>query len=377
MRFAHISDLHLGKRLNRFSLQEDQAYILDEIIRIAVENECRALLISGDIYDKSMPSAEAVALFDEFLTKLNETEIMVFIISGNHDSNERVCYGSSIMESSDFFIAPTYEGKLKKVKVKDGYGDINIYMLPFVKLPHIRACFPDEEIADHTDMMKVILKHSDIDYSQRNILMCHQFITGAKTCDSEYVIVGTLDNIGSSAFEGIDYVALGHIHGAQNVGENIRYCGTPLKYSISESKHKKSVTIIDMNEKGSVEVSEIPLVPLRDLREIKGSYAEIMNKDFYDNTNTEDFLHITLTDNDDIPEVLYRLRTVYPNILQLDYDNLRTRKISQIDTVVNTDTKTPIELFGTLYEEQNGEPLSEEQTEYLNAMIESIWEEKA
>lgn len=373
MRFAHISDLHLGKRLNSFSLIEDQRHILDEIIRISVDNDCQALLIAGDIYDKSMPSAEAVALFDEFLSKLSVTELKVFIISGNHDSQERVSYASSIMESSDIFIAQGYEGQLKKVTVNDSFGDINIYMLPFVKLPHIRSCFQDEEIADHTQMMKVILENSDIDHSQRNILMCHQFITGAQTCDSEYINVGTLDNIDASVFEGLDYVALGHIHSPQNVRKNVRYCGTPLKYSCSESNHKKSVTIIDMKEKGSVDISEIPLVPVRDLRELKGKYAELMDRDHYEGTNTEDFIHITLTDNEDIPEVLYKLRTVYPNIIQLDYDNLRTRKISQIDAVTNTETKTPIELFGSLYEEQNGEALSDEQTEYLNSLIDSIW----
>lgn len=377
MRFAHISDLHLGKRLNRFSLIEDQQYILDEIIKTAEENGCGAMLIAGDIYDKSMPSAEAVKLFDDFITKLSKTDMKTFIISGNHDSTERVAYASSIMEASNIFIAPQYEGELKKVKVDDEYGEVNVFMLPFVKPPHVRTCYPEAEINDYTDMMRTVLENSELDTSQRNVLMCHQFITGAKTCDSEYVTVGTLDNINASVFEGIDYVALGHIHGAQDIAQNVRYCGTPLKYSISESGHKKSVTIVDIKQKGEVTVTQAPLTALRDLRELKGTYAQLMERSSYEGTNTQDFIHITLTDNEDIPEVVYKLRTVYPNLIQLDYDNLRTRKLSQVNAITHTDTKTPIELFGTLFEEQNGEPLSQEQTEYLNAIIESIWEEKA
>lgn len=377
MRFAHISDLHLGKRLNRFSLIEDQKYILDEIIKTAEENVCGAMLISGDIYDKSMPSAEAVKLFDDFITKLSKTDIRTFIISGNHDSTERVAYASSIMEASNIFIAPQYEGELKKVRLDDEYGEVNVFMLPFVKPPHVRNCYPEANINDYTDMIRTVLENSELDTSQRNVLMCHQFITGAKTCDSEYLTVGTLDNINASVFEGIDYVALGHIHGAQDIAPNVRYCGTPLKYSCSESSHKKSVTIIDMKQKGEISVTEAPLKALRDLRELKGTYAQLMERSSYEGTNTQDFVHITLTDNEDIPEVVYKLRTVYPNLIQLDYDNLRTRKLSQVNAVTHTDTKTPIELFGTLFEEQNGEPLSQEQTEYLNALIESIWEEKA
>ncbi len=373
MRFAHISDLHLGRRLGGFSLYEDQKHILSQIKDIAENNRCDGIIIAGDIYDKSSPSSEAVGLFDDFLTELSRTDMQVFIISGNHDSAERVAYGGRIMESANIYISSAFEGSLKKVTVNDDFGELDIYMLPFIKPSYIKHFFPDDEINDYTDMIKVILKNADIDYSRRNILMLHQFITGAKTCDSEYISVGTLDNIEAAAIEAFDYAALGHIHGAQYIRDNIRYCGTPLKYSVSEASHEKSVTIVELREKGSVSVDTVPFEPLRDLRELKGSYSYLMDSAFHSSDNNEDYLHVTLTDNEDIPNVLQKLRMVYPNIIQLDYDNKRTQKLSEVRAVRHTDSKTPMELFEGLYSEQNGEQLSEEQRSYMAALIEEIW----
>ena len=376
MKLAHISDLHLGRRLNGFSLIEDQQYILSQIVDITVKEGCSGIMIAGDVYDKTAPSAEAVKLFDRFLTDLSRKKLDVYVISGNHDSPERINYGSELMKDANIHICAEYDGRLFVIRREDEFGPLDICLLPFVKPSYVRGCHPDNEINSYTDMMQAILDNSGIDRKERCLLVCHQFITGASTCDSEYITVGTLDNIEADVFEGFDYVALGHIHGAQNPRKNIRYCGTPLKYSISEADHKKSVTIVELKEKGNVEVNTVPLIPLRDLNEIRGRYDELMKKDFYKDMSLDDFYHITLTDDEDIPNVIHKLRTVYKNIIQLDYDNSRTRKVSMVTSVKQTDKKTPLEMFSSLFEEQNGMTLSEEQQDYVRSLIEKIWGEE-
>ncbi|MBQ8966424.1 exonuclease SbcCD subunit D [Ruminococcus sp.] len=373
MKFAHISDLHLGKRLDNYSLIEDQRHILSQIIKIALDEGCDGILIAGDIYDKASPSAEAVKLFDEFLTELSRTSLSVYIISGNHDSAERINYGREIMEKADIHIAAEYDGKLSVVTVEDEYGSLDICMLPFLKPSMVRHYHEDHEIASYTDMIRAVIESSGIDKSRRCLMMCHQFISGAATCDSEYLNVGTLDNVDANVFEGFDYVALGHIHGPQEPAKNVRYCGTPLKYSGSEIKHKKSVTIVELKGKNDVSVSTVPLVPLRDMHEIKGKYDEIMDKSFYEGKDLDDFYYITLTDNDEILNVMQRLRTVYKNIVKLTFDNERTRTTSQVKRVENTASRSPFELFAGLYKEQNGVDLDEEQAEYIQSMISRIW----
>lgn len=376
MKLAHVADLHLGRRLGGFSLIEDQRAILSQIADITVKEECSGIIIAGDIYDKTAPSAEAVRLFDRFLTRLSQEKLEVYIISGNHDSPERIDYASELMRDANIHICAEYDGTLHTIRREDEYGPLDICLLPFIKPSYVRGFYPDAQINSYTDMMRTILENSEIDRSKRCLLVCHQFITGASTCDSEYITVGTLDNIDADVFDGFDYVALGHIHGAQNPRKNIRYCGTPLKYSISEINHKKSVTIVDLKEKGDVTVSTVPLVPLRDLAEINGKYDEIMERSFYEKMSLDDFYHITLTDDEDIPGVIHKLRTVYKNIIQLDYDNNRTRKFSMVTSVKQTDKRTPMEMFSSLYEEQNGMPMTEEQREYVSSLIEKIWGEE-
>lgn len=373
MKLAHISDLHLGRRLGSYQLIEDQRYILSQIADIAVKEGCEGILIAGDIYDKSAPSAEAVKLFDEFLTALCKAGLSVYIISGNHDSPERINYGREIMSAANIHICADYDGKLCVIGAEDDYGELDICLLPFVKPSYVRAFHPDEEIRTYTDMMRTIIKNSGVDLNRRCLLMCHQFITGASTCDSEYLSVGTLDNIDAEVFEGFDYVALGHIHGPQNTAKNIRYCGTPLKYSRSESNHKKSVTIVELKEKNDVSVTTAALKPLHDLREISGKYDELMSRKFYEELGTEDFFYITLTDSEDIPNVMQKLRTVYKRIVQLNYDNDRTRRLSMVTGAADTDKKTPLELFSALFAEQNGCDMSEEQREYVTGLIDEIW----
>ncbi len=377
MKFIHLSDLHIGKRLNGFSLLEDQAYILEQITEIVKNQQADAVIIAGDIYDKAVPSAEAVALFDSFLSKITPLCNNIFIISGNHDSPERIAFGSSIMEKSGVHFSPVYDGDIKQTVLTDSYGDVNVYMLPFVKPANVRRFFPDISIESYTDAVRTAIDKMGIDVNKRNILITHQFVTGASTCESEEHSVGGTDNVDGSVFEGFDYVALGHIHSPQNVGsERIRYCGTPLKYSFSECKHSKSVTVIEINEKNSFTVSSIPLTPLRDLREIKGAYDEVMLKSNYEGTNTDDYVHIILTDEEDIPDVLSRLRVVYPNIMKLSYDNKRTRNFQQIEADYDVSEKSPFQLFSEFYNKQNNQDLADEQEKYVKTLIERIWEGK-
>lgn len=376
MKFAHISDLHIGKRLCGFSLIEDQRHILSQITDIIEKQNPDGVIIAGDVYDKSNPSAEAVTVFDEFLTDLSGLKIPVYIISGNHDSAERLAFGGKIMQSSEIYISPVYDGGIKKVVKTDEYGDVNIYLCPFVKPANVKTFYPDDNTDSYTEALKTALSHCDIDDKTRNILVCHQFITGAQTCDSEEINVGTLDNIDAGIFDSFDYVALGHIHGAQKVlRESIRYCGTPLKYSFSECRHKKSVTMVDIREKNCVQIETVPLEPLRDLREIKGTYEELMSLESYAGTNTDDYLHVTLTDEEDVPNALEKMRSVYKNIMQFDYDNKRTRETMTVTAEEKTDEKSPLELLEQLYFTQNNSELSEVQRDYVTELIERIWGE--
>ncbi len=374
MKFAHISDLHIGKRLCGFSLIEDQRYILSQITDIIEKQNPDGVIIAGDVYDKSNPSAEAVTVFDEFLTGLSALKVPVYIISGNHDSSERLAFGGKIMQFSEIYISPVYDGEIRKVVKTDEYGKLNIYLFPFVKPANIRAFYPDENTESYTEAMKTALSHCNIDPKARNILVCHQFITGAQTSDSEEINVGSLDNIDAGIFDSFDYVALGHIHGAQKVArESIRYCGTPLKYSFSECRHKKSVTFIDIKEKDRVQIKTVPLTPLRDLREIRGTYEELMSLQSYADANTDDYFHITLTDEEDIPNALEKMRSVYKNIMQFDYDNKRTRNTVTVSAEDKADEKSPLELLEQLYYEQNNSELSDVQKEYITELIERIW----
>ena len=376
MKFVHLSDLHIGKRVNEYSMLEDQEYILAQILDVIDKAAVDAVIIAGDVYDKSVPSAEAVELFDDFLVKLATRKLPTFVISGNHDSPERIAFGGRLMTGSKIYMSPVYNGKTEPVTLEDEFGEINIYMLPFVKPANVRRFYPDSEIASYTDAIKVAVENMDIDTKKRNILVTHQFVTGADRTESEDISVGGTDNVDVTAFADFDYVALGHIHRAQKCTfETVRYSGTPLKYSFSEAKDKKSVTILEIIEKGNLGIDFIELTPLRDMREIKGTYNEIMQKSFYEGTTYDkDYMHITLTDEEDIPDAIGKLRTVYHNLMKLDYDNQRTKQNSIIESDFDVETKTPIELFEELYLLQNNVEMSDKQKEYMQNLIEEVWE---
>ncbi|MBO5200268.1 MAG: exonuclease SbcCD subunit D [Clostridia bacterium] len=375
MKLIHLSDLHIGKRVNEFSMLEDQKYILKKIIGIILKEKADAVLIAGDVYDKSVPSAEAVQLFDDFLCRLAEHKVEVFIISGNHDSPERLSFGGRLMEAEGIHISPVYGGHVEPITLTDGYGELNFYLLPFIKPISVKRFFPEDEINSYTDAVSATIREMNIDPTARNILLTHQFVTGASRSESEEISVGGSDNVDASVFEGFDYVALGHIHGPQKIGrDTLRYCGTPLKYSFSEAGHKKSVTVVEFKEKGNLTLGTIPLEPLRDMREIRGTYADITLKSNWENTNIEDYIHITLTDEEDIPDAIGKLRVIYPNLMKLDYDNRRTRSSGTVGAAEKVESKSPMELFAEFYEKQNNSPLSEEQSAFMQGLIAEIWE---
>ncbi len=373
MKLLHLSDLHLGKRVNDFSMLEDQEYILAQIIKITDSQKPDAVIIAGDVYDKSVPPAEAVELFDSFLYMLSLRRVEVFVISGNHDSPERLSFGSRIMNRSGIHISPVYDGSVSVETLTDSFGEVNVYMLPFIKPVHVRRFYPDENTDTYTDALSTAIGHMNVDFSKRNILITHQFVTGCSRCESEEVSVGGSDNVDASVFDGFDYVALGHIHGPQRAGgEFVRYSGTPLKYSFSEVSHKKSVTVVELLAKGEVGVDTIPLIPKRDMQEIKGRYEELTLKSYYNNINTDNYMHITLTDEEDIPDAIGKLRVIYPNIMRLDYCNKRTSASASIDGADDIHSKTPSEHFADFYKQQNNQPMTDIQREFVQKLFEDI-----
>ena len=437
MKLLHISDLHIGKRVNEFSMIEDQKYILRQILTIADQQQADGVMIAGDIYDKPVPSAEAVQVFDWFLTELADRGKKVYAVSGNHDSAERIAFGAQLMRGRGVYVSPVYRGETAKYTLTDAYGEMNIYLLPFIKPAVVRhalegltdtdADFMQEEVLSdaaekekpskvfpgscyeteksskvssescyetekpskvssescyekekpskvspesYYDAVKIVIERMNVDTSKRNILIAHQFVTGAGRCDSEEVSVGGLDNVESEVFDAFDYVALGHIHSPQFIKrETLRYCGTPLKYSFSEADQEKSVTVVEFAEKGNIQLSTVPLVPLRDMRRIRGTYLEVTARTFYQEFNKEDYVQVTLTDEEDIPDGLQKLRIIYPNLMRLEYDNSRTKQSHMIERAEDIEQKSEQELFAEFYELQNNQPMNAEQAAFVAQLI--------
>lgn len=389
MKFLHISDLHIGKRVNEFSMIEDQKYILRQILEIARESHAEGILIAGDIYDRQAPSAEAVQVFDRFLTGLADQKKKIFVVSGNHDCAERLSFGAQLMRERQVYMARAYDGNPLKVRLEDDYGELFVHLIPFVKPAVVRYALEREEGCDtYQDAVRLAIERMEIDKSVRNILVAHQFVTGAGRCESEEVAVGGIDNVDAEVFDDFDYVALGHIHSPQWVGrESVRYCGTPLKYSFSESEQEKSVTLVELKEKGEPEITAVPLRPLHDMRKIRGTYMEVTRPSFAagadrdgeqavasresaGKADREDYLQITLTDEEDIIDGFMKLRTFYPNLMQLSYDNSRTRQERKVEAVQELEQKSELELFEEFYELQNNQPMSGEQREFVRKLIE-------
>lgn len=355
MKFLHLGDLHVGKSLSDFNLIEDQKYILEQILEVAEKQKVDAVLMAGDIYDKSIPSEEAVKLFDYFLCELTKRKLKTFIISGNHDSDERLNFGSSLFETSQLYISAKYNGELYKRELEDEYGRINVYLLPFVKASQVRHFFPEGDIDSYDKAVRVILEHADIKAEERNILVAHQFVTGmgddpvcAGSESLSVLQVGNVERIGADCFKDFDYVALGHIHSPQRVGrDEVRYAGSLLKYSLSEANNDKSVPVITLKEKGEVSIELVPLKPYRDLRHLKGRMEQLLDKKNI--KNQEDFIYATLTDEDPINDAMGIFRQYYPNMVKIDYDNSRTRAVEQVDIAQITEDKSFSELISDFY----------------------------
>ena len=376
MKLLHISDLHIGKRVNEFSMIEDQEYILNQILKIVDEQKPQAILIAGDVYDKNIPCVEGVTLFDSFLTELHKRSLAIFMISGNHDSSERINFGGRIMEENRIHIAGAFQGKLDKVTLADEFGQLNVYLMPFIKPATVRRFYP--EVETYQEAAEAIISNAEIDKTARNILVAHQFITSGNSmperCDSETISLGGLDNIDASAFEAFDYVALGHLHGAQRIGrDTVRYAGSPIKYSFSEAKQIKSVTMMEVGPKASVTYSKIPLEPVRDMREIKGPIAALIDFKNYSQGNTLDYIHATLTDEEEIYDAIGQLRSVYPNIMRLDFENSRTAwNADSKMAAVDVEQRSAMELFEDFYENQNNIPMSVTQKEIMQRLFEEM-----
>ena len=377
MKLVHLSDLHLGKIVSGFSMVADQQYILKQIEEIIEAERPDAVLLAGDLYDKSVPSAEAVRMLDHFLTWLAERWITTIAISGNHDSAVRTAFASAILAQEGIHMAPVYDGHIEPILLQDAYGEVAIYSLPYIKPIHVRQAFPEEEAGDYDQALRVAVSHIPLSGARRNVLLTHQFITGASRADSEEMAVGGLDQVDGEVFAAFDYVAAGHLHRPQNLQNGrIRYCGTPLKYSFSEERDAKSVTVVELGEKGDRRVRTVPLSPLHDMRTLRGSYHDLMRPASYQGAGQEDYLRIVLTDEEEILNGFGRLQTAYPNLMKLEYDNRRTRAQDRGEEVPAGKDKRPSEWFAALYEKQNGEPMRPAQEALLKGLIEEIWEEK-
>ncbi len=376
MKFIHLSDLHLGKFVEEFPMIDDQIHIMDQIFAIIQKENPQGVLIAGDVYDRSIPPIQATALLDDFLGKLAKAKIPTFLISGNHDSPERLAFGEKIFKYADIHISPAYQGTVSPITLKHQGEEVDIYLLPFLKPVHVKKYFPDADIQSYTQAVQVAIEQMQVPADRTAILVTHQFVTGGVTSESEEFAVGGSDNVDATVFDPFHYVALGHLHGPQNIGtERIRYCGSPLKYSFSELNHKKSLTVVEISPQKALTVTTRPLVPLREMGEIKGKYEELVSLNFYQNMDREIYLRVILADEEPVMDALGRLRTIYPNIMKLTYENRRTKHQSNLADLEAAPETNPLQLFSNLYQEQNGQELSEKQKEYLENLIKTIWEE--
>lgn len=380
MKLIHISDLHLGKRFNEFPMLADQKYILKQILAIAGQEQADGVIIAGDIYDKPVPPAEAVQVFDGFLTELANQGRKVFAVSGNHDSAERLAFGGQLMRERGVYLSPVYDGSVTRIALSDLFGELFVYLLPFIRPAMVRHAMGDElsqgQPDSYQEAVRLALGRLEIDRTKRNVLVAHQFVAGAARCESEEITVGGIDHVDAELFDPFDYVALGHIHSPQTVGrETVRYCGTPLKYSFSEAAQQKSVSVVEFGKKGDIRIRTVLLKPLHDVREIRGSYLEVTERSFYQGSDTEDYVQITLTDEEDIPDGMQKLRIIYPNLMRLQYDNVRTRANQRIEVPEDMEKKSELELFEDFYKLQNNQPMKEEQEEYVKQLLRAIREE--
>lgn len=371
MRFLHISDLHLGKRVYEYSMIEEQKNALEQVLKAVEDKNVDGIFIAGDIYDKTVPTIEAIELFDSFLVELAKKDIDVFVISGNHDSPERIGFGSELFKSQRIHISKAYEGKVEYVDVQDEYGTVRVHLIPYLKPANVRRFYPEEEITDFNSALNVVVKNMKVAEDGRNVVLVHQFITGAVRSESEESFLGGMDNIEYDLFDEFDYVALGHIHKSQAMGrQQVRYSGALVKYAIDEIKQVKSITYGEMNGNGEVSIETIPIKPVHDMRHIEGTYMELTDRNNYIDTKVDDYLHVVLKDEEDVPDALRKLRVIYPNILKIEYDNTRTRHRNSVIDREAVKKKEPLEYIEELFYLQNNDNMNEEQLSVIRQLME-------
>jgi len=382
MKFLHLSDLHIGKNVNGFSMIEEQRHAFAQVMECVKNERPTAVILAGDIYDRAIPSTEAVRVFDDFLTALADENTAVMLISGNHDSPERIHFASRLLTDKQLFFYGAFDGEMQKITLPDEYGEVNFWLLPFIKPSSIRGMFQNQDIDSYDDAVATVLDAVNIDFTARNVLVSHQFYTKTGITpirsESELNPVGGLDAVNAGLIERFDYVALGHLHGAQSVGAtHIRYCGSPIKYSFSEWRQEKSISVVELGEKGDLSVCPYPLVPLREMREIRGELETLTSDEISSQANKEDYLRVILTDEDEIIDPMGKLRSVYPNIMSLDFENTRTSiDIDAVSTDAETmESLSHFELFGKFYLKIQGSAMSEEQAAIVREILERTGDE--
>ncbi len=384
MKVLHVSDLHIGKRVNGISMLEDQRYILRQILDIAEKRQVSVLLIAGDVYDKASPSAEAVTVFDAFLTDAVAAGLRVLAIPGNHDSAERIAYAQGLLEKQGVCLPPVYAGEVERVELEDEHGPVEFWLLPFLKPGDVRRFFPDEEIGDdYSAALRAVLGACAIDQGKRNVVLSHQLVTAYGTAPDradDEIKLGGMDNVDVSVYDAFDYVALGHVHRPQRVGrDTVRYSGSPLKYSFSEARYGKSVALIELGEKKPgddvgecVSFELIPLVPLHDVREVRGTLADVLAMGTAHDAS-QDYLHITLSDEHPQLDAMAKIHEVFPNAMMLDYDNVTVLiDRPQTQLTADPDSMDTLDLFSAFYESQVGNPLDDEQRGFARKLIAKV-----
>ena len=383
MRILHLADLHIGKIVLEQSMLEDQKYMLNQVVDKIKEEGIELVLISGDIYDRSVPPSDAVVCLNNFLkTLVKELKIKVCIIAGNHDSKERLGFGSEIFAEEGLYISANYNGNLDKVELEDEYGKLNLYMLPYIKPVEVKEFFEDKEITSYHDAVKSVIEKETINKKERNIILSHQFVTAGneepERSDSETLTLGGTENVDVSCYKDFDYVALGHIHGPQRIGrDTARYAGTILKYSFSEVNQKKSLTVIDFKGKDNLEINLIPLKPLRDMRVIKGPIEELVKEEYYKGTNREDYIRAIITNEEPVYDAIGQIKKVYPNTLRLDIENSKMnssieKELSNLD---NIKKKDEVELFNEFYNFQHDQNLTDVQLNIIKEVVKDVKKE--
>ena len=369
VKFLHIADLHLGKRLNGVSFLEDQIFLLNQISELAAAEHADAVVIAGDVYQKASPQSDAMAAFDAFVTRLAAAGIRVLVISGNHDSAQRISYFSALIRNAGVYVSEEFTGTVQTVALSDEFGEVRFGLLPFLKPIQARRFYPDEKIETYEDAVRAVLRHSPVDPAARNVLVCHQFVTGAETCDSEETAVGGLDCVDASAFDNYDYVALGHIHGPQRLKrDTLRYAGSLMKYSFSEVNHRKSVTVVEMLEKGDIRLRTVPLTAPHDMRTVEGMLSDVMAMPY-----SEDYVWVTIHDELPPPDARVTISTVFPNMLKFSVVNSKTKMDIDVLAREQMESKSVPELFSDFYRLQNNDVApSERHLEMLTAILKEL-----